>query len=67
MGKRNPAADEEVSDAALEEGIAQADRGELVAHERVGEWIKSLRTTKPLRPPRLKRRSCGKLDASGDP
>jgi predicted transcriptional regulator len=59
MGKRNPAAHEEISDAALEEGIAQADRGELVAHEKVGDWIKSLRTTKPTRPPKPKRSPCG--------
>jgi predicted transcriptional regulator len=59
MPKRRMAEQEERSDAALEEGIAEADRGELVPHEKVGEWIKSLRTAKPMRPPKPKPSACG--------
>ena len=35
----------------IEEAIASADRGELIAHDRVREWVESWGTDKPLPKP----------------
>lgn len=40
---------------AIEEGIAAADRGELVAHEDVGKWIASLGSKRPKTRPTSRR------------
>jgi predicted transcriptional regulator len=37
---------------AIEEGIAAADRGELVDHQAVSEWLESWGTAGELEPPR---------------
>ncbi|ACO34026.1 ribbon-helix-helix protein, copG family [Acidobacterium capsulatum ATCC 51196] len=43
--------EEELRHRMTLEGLAAADAGELVAHEEVEKWVRSLKTNKPLPPP----------------
>ncbi len=43
--------EEELRHRMTLEGLAAADAGELVAHEEVEKWVRSLKTDKPLPPP----------------
>ena len=41
---------------AIQQGIAAADQGRLIAHEEVGEWIASLGSKRPKARPAVKPR-----------
>lgn len=43
-------------EAQIRAGIEEADRGELVEHEEVAEWMRSLGTENPLPRPEPRRR-----------
>ena len=48
-------ADEESFVTAVEEGLAQADAGQLIEHEAATRYLRSLGTNKPLPVPKPKR------------
>jgi len=44
-------AEEELRHQMTLEGLAAADAGEVIAHEEVEKWVRSLKTDQPLPPP----------------